>query len=46
LPSYTPVAGTPSPPSEPHRAGSVSSRTATFEFPFYDSNHPKSAVSL
>jgi hypothetical protein len=44
-PSYTPVAGTPSPPSEPRRASSISSQTAPSEFPFYDSNHPKSAVS-
>jgi hypothetical protein len=44
-PSCTPVAGTPSPPSEPHRAGSISSRTAASELPFYDSNNPKSAVS-
>jgi hypothetical protein len=40
-PSCTPVAGTPSPPSEPRRTGSVSSRTATSELPFYDSNHPQ-----
>jgi hypothetical protein len=40
-PSCTPVTGTPSPPSEPRRAGSVSSRTAASELPFYDSNHPQ-----
>jgi hypothetical protein len=40
-PSCTPVAGTPSAPSEPRRAGSVSSRTATSELPFYDSSHPQ-----
>jgi hypothetical protein len=38
-PSCTPVAGTPSPPSEPRRASSVSSRTAASKLPFYDSNH-------
>jgi hypothetical protein len=40
-PSCTPVAGTPSPPSEPHCTGSVSSRTATSELPFYNSSHPQ-----
>jgi hypothetical protein len=40
LPSCTPVAG-PSPPSEPRCAGSVSSRTAASELPFYDSNQPQ-----
>jgi hypothetical protein len=38
-PSCTPVAGTPSPPSEPRCAGFVSSRTAASELPFYDSSH-------
>jgi hypothetical protein len=45
-PSYTTVAGTPSPPSEPHRAGSISSRTAASELPFYDSNHPQVRCEL
>jgi hypothetical protein len=40
-PSCTPVTGTPSPLSEPRCVGSVSSRTATSELPFYDSNHPQ-----
>jgi hypothetical protein len=40
-PSCTPVAGTLSPSLEPRRAGSISSRTAASELPFYDSNHPE-----
>jgi hypothetical protein len=46
LPSCTPVAGTPSPPSVPRCAGSVSSRTAASELPFYDSNHPQVCCEL
>jgi hypothetical protein len=45
-PSCTPIAGTPPPPSEPHRAGSVSTRTATSELPFYDSSHPQVLCEL
>jgi hypothetical protein len=45
-PSCTPVAVTPPPPSEPRRAGSVLSQTATSEFPFYDSNHPQVCCEL
>jgi hypothetical protein len=45
-PSCTPVAGTPSPPSEPRRAGSVSSRTTASELPFYDSSHPQVRCEL
>jgi hypothetical protein len=40
------VARTPSPPLEPHHAGSVSSRTAASELPFYDSNHPQVCCEL
>jgi hypothetical protein len=45
-PSCTPVTETPSPPSEPHRAGSVSSRTAASELPFYDSDHSQVCCEL
>jgi hypothetical protein len=41
LPSCTLVARTPPLPSEPRHAGSVLSRTAASELPFYDSNHPQ-----
>jgi hypothetical protein len=40
-PSSTPVTEAQPPPSEPRCAGSVLSRTATSELPFYDSNHPQ-----
>jgi hypothetical protein len=46
LPSCTSVTGTPLPPSEPRRAGSISSRTAASEHPFYDSNHPQVRCEL
>jgi hypothetical protein len=40
-PSCTLVTGTLSPPSEPHHASSISSRTAASKLPFYDYNHPQ-----
>jgi hypothetical protein len=45
-PSCTPVTGTPSPPSEPRHAGSVSSRTAASKLPFYNSNHSQVRYEL